>query len=458
MTKKIRRILLIALITLLIISTYPFIKKKPLEKIEDFKEPDLDIDNANGAHITLIDSQTEALDYRLSLIQTAKHKIDMTYFHFSSDDKTTQHIIVALLDAAKRGVSVNLVLDAKFSGLRKPYIRALNSQENIKVYFYNPINLKKPETIQVSLHNKIVLIDDQWIISGGRNISDTFLSDHKDQVISYDLDIIIHDETKSTQVIHDTKLFFDGLLSSDTITIKDSLPNRKTNTIIKAIRSNYTKDITLDYDTTIKSLKQCMYPVDNITLALSSLSTIKKHPTLAMKLYNTALKLKGEAYIMTPYLVINPNIISSLEKLQQTKPTTLLTNSLYSSPNYPAFSNYLKNRDTIKNTKLNIYEYIGRANTSVHTKAFILGDNVCAVGSMNVDNRSLYINTEQMLLIRSEKLYNQLKHIIKKQEEESVLINNVEASTPKHDKSVSIVKRILMKVSSWVFAPFSYFL
>ena len=77
----------------------------------------------------------------------------------------------------------------------------------------------------------------------------------------------------------------------------------------------------------------------------------------------------------------------------------LLTNSLASSPNLPAFSAYLWNRTELASSGLRIYEY--QSSDSIHGKSVLIDDRLSAVGSWNLDERSVDIDTEVMLVIDS---------------------------------------------------------
>lgn len=50
-------------------------------------------------------------------------------------------------------------------------------------------------------------------------------------------------------------------------------------------------------------------------------------------------------------------------------------------------------------TGINIYEYLGEE--SIHGKALVFDDEITAVGSFNMDSRSVNLNTETMVVVDS---------------------------------------------------------
>ena len=84
----------------------------------------------------------------------------------------------ALIDAADRGVSVNVIVDG-VSGFTKmkgnPDFKALASSDNVNVKIYNKVNPFKPWQSMGRLHDKYVIADRTNYILGGRNTFNYFL-------------------------------------------------------------------------------------------------------------------------------------------------------------------------------------------------------------------------------------------------------------------------------------------
>lgn len=456
MLRKLRQLLITFILTVIILSTILFIDKKPYA--DNIKYEDIDDNNAKDLKLKIIDNDKEAFNARISLINQAETTINMCTYNLNINDKSAKYIIYSLIMAAQRNVRVNLIVDAKFSGLTSKYIKLLNSEPNIKLYLYNPINFKKVDQLQVSLHNKIIQIDNKWIISGGRNISDTFLNHKEAKHRTCDLDVIIKDKSCTSNISKTVTQFFNQLITSSyNKTYKKSVTMRTLRFKNKFL--NQFKNYDFDDEKVINNIEIKMYEASHISLLYSSLKPVKKKPIIAEYLFDIANTYAGHTYVLTPYLIMNKQIKNAIIKTSNLKMVTLLTNSLKSSPNFPAFSNYLINRKQISTLNINIYEYIKSHNQSIHTKAYVLADDICAIGSMNLDNRSLYINSEQMILVKSKHFYAQLQEIINEQINNSVLLqNNLHHTYLEHDKKVPLIKKALMRICSVIFKPFQYFL
>ena len=64
-----------------------------------------------------------------------------------------------------------------------------------------------------------------------------------------------------------------------------------------------------------------------------------------------------------------------------------------------------------------MYEYLG--DQALHTKALVVGDDLTIAGSCNFDMRSVYLDTELMLAIRSPQLNAQIRGQIQELQEHS---------------------------------------
>lgn len=86
---------------------------------------------------------------------------------------------------------------------------------------------------------------------------------------------------------------------------------------------------------------------------------------------------------------------------------TVLTNSLGSTPNLPAYAGYINYRQDLVDQGLNIYEY--QSSDSLHTKAFIIDEDLLAIGTFNSDPRSAFLSTESMLIIHSQEAVKKIE-------------------------------------------------
>ncbi len=69
---------------------------------------------------------------------------------------------------------------------------ALGSHPNVEIKFYNPINICRPQGLNARYHEKFFLVDDTWLLMGGRNVSDEFLTGEGDPHYNYDQDVLMY--------------------------------------------------------------------------------------------------------------------------------------------------------------------------------------------------------------------------------------------------------------------------
>ena len=135
----------------------------------------------------------------------------------------------------------------------------------------------------------------------------------------------------------------------------------------------------------------------------------------------------------------------------------LQTNSTASSPNYPAFSNYIENRKKFINTGITIREL--QSEDSIHGKSFLMDGRLTAVGSCKLYDRSMYIDTEAMLVIDSPEFYEQLKAAVDGYGSQSLTVsadNGYEESADVTPLDVPWWKKALMWLASLISRPFQF--
>ena len=139
-------------------------------------------------HLLLLDRGQDALLARVHLIRAAQQNIEMQSFIFAEDD-AGYLVLNELLQAARRGVKVRVLLDQLFSvdNLRL-LARLAQTHVNFELRLYNP-TFGEAKTSPVDfflgavccfrrfnqrMHNKLLLIDGRIGITGGRNYQNRY--------------------------------------------------------------------------------------------------------------------------------------------------------------------------------------------------------------------------------------------------------------------------------------------
>ena len=172
--------------------------------------------NANRA--LLIPTGEGALATRLALIANAQTSIDLGSYIYAADD-SGRKISAALLAAADRGVKVRLITDGLIGWINlgnDPLGPALGSHPNVEIKFYNPVDVLRPQGLNARYHEKFFLVDDTWLLLGGRNVSDEFLTGEGDPHYNYDQDVLLYrlDPAKRDAVAQ-MRAYFDSMWNSD---------------------------------------------------------------------------------------------------------------------------------------------------------------------------------------------------------------------------------------------------
>ena len=100
-------------------------------------------DSAGPDRATIIEDNEEALKMRLRVIKDAKKTLILSTFDFRSDD-AGKDILAALLNAADRGVKVEIFADGFNSIIQmenNDYFYALSSNKNIKIIIVIKISI-----------------------------------------------------------------------------------------------------------------------------------------------------------------------------------------------------------------------------------------------------------------------------------------------------------------------------
>ena len=170
---------IIGIVTIALVSY----KKQP--KLTDGEK--LELDNTDllkrqtsPERAKIIEDNNEALKERIRMISQTKEEIILSTIDFRSDD-SGKLILGALIDAADRGVSVNVIVDGVSGFLRmrgNAYFEALAAMPEATVKIYNKVNPLKSYKSMGRLHDKYIVIDRQNYILGGRNTFNYFFGDN----------------------------------------------------------------------------------------------------------------------------------------------------------------------------------------------------------------------------------------------------------------------------------------
>ena len=393
--------------------------------------------------VLCIDDNSDALFWRLRVIESAQNELILSTFNFC-DDNSGLDIMAALKGAADRGVQIKILVDGLYGFLaleNSNHFQSLISLPAVEAKLYNPVKLSCAWTGNYRLHDKYLIADNSVYILGGRNIGDLFLGDY-DENANIDRDVLVYEafpgqglqhSSESNLTIADTsdsaaaeihsvsaaadapssltqlREYFDAiwnLTSNKTLSNKQS--SRQTEKGILALDSHYESmrsifpEAFTEPDWTASTL-----PANKILLCTNPIEPENKVPTLWNSLCSF-MAASENVIIQTPYVMLDKQMYSDLSAVAaKGTQVTLMTNAVETGANPWGCSDYQNQKNNILGTGVNICEYPGTQ--SVHTKTLLLDDNISVIGSYNMDMRSTYLDTEMMLIIDCPALNQMLK-------------------------------------------------
>lgn len=369
----------------------------------------------------IVEENQEALDVRLDMIRRAREEIILSTFDIREGD-STDDIFAALTAAAQRGVKVKILADGLYGTVHmsgKEIFQAAGSHPNIEIRFYNTPNPLKPWTIHGCLHDKYLVVDDKYLLMGGRNMFDYFIGTHKGKSKGLDREIlIVNTGGLKSSAVRQVKDYFKEVWNLDVCKTKfDSWSEEKRSEEISRLLK-HEKELEvpeLDYE-------KITVPVKKATLVTNPTHIYGKESYVWETMKQLMLDADERVLIHTPYAVFSDEMYEGMREVKQKVPdTTIILNSIASGDNICASADYRKNRQDILDTGVQVYEYMGRHST--HGKSMVIDDDLAVVGSYNFDCRSTYVDTETMLVVHGEEIASQLSQNLQTLQDGSLAVD-----------------------------------
>lgn len=362
--------------------------------------------SGEGGHgtdaVLLIDTPQQAFAVRVAMLRGAVDTLDIVYYAIAADS-AGQAFLGEVLDAADRGVQVRILLDGTINGGKiRRLMAAMQAHPNIACRYYNPPNPLKPWTWHALMHDKIIIADGRYALTGGRNIGDRFfaLAGYSGPV-THDRDVFVASGGGQGSVVPQMAEYVQRHWQNEvTRPQKASAQPEAQWAALRAAAQRTQADNPACYAAGLSALSQRALPTRKITLATNPIHTGKKEAVVGQALRALAEQAQTQVVIQTPYSTANHVVLDALAAIDAGAETIVLTNSVASTPNLIAFSNYYSARDRFLQTGIDIFEL--QSEDSMHGKSMVVDHHLSVVGSLNLDDRSLFIDTENTLIIDSE--------------------------------------------------------
>lgn len=419
----------------------------------------VDAEKGDGAHhnrVALLEGGYDALLLRVHLTRHAQKSIEVQTFIWSNDE-CGRLLMYELIEAAKRGVKVRIIADHLFSDQDPDTVAFLaTAHPNFEIKHYRPAfsrikpsrlqlllaGLKSFHAINQRMHNKIMLFDDAVLVTGGRNIENSYF-DHATGLNYRDRDVLAVGPVART-VAESFNEFW---------AFRHAVPSRELTDVGAVIAHGdfrrYPRREDWDFGGLFGALDR---EADDAGLIAerfgAKLQTVEKavfiadvpgkgrgffstNARITRELRGALEQARSRITIQTPYLVLSDPAQRLVTEMHKKNPGLVIrvsTNSFASTDNLAAYSaNYRLRGDYIEKLNLQVHEFkpqpaarpqlfsqyermAARAQQlhgpegdrpflSLHAKSLVVDDRVAFVGSYNLDPRSENLNCEAGLLV-----------------------------------------------------------
>ncbi|NIF83912.1 phospholipase D family protein [Comamonas sp. Tr-654] len=169
----------------------------------------------DASAFALVSGPKHALSSRMALVENAQKTLDLQYYAIHAD-QSTGRLLRAVVQAARRGVRVRVLLDDFHSTGPDAQVMRLAFVPNVEMRMFNPLAGSRASTIgrawtlltdfqraQQRMHNKLFVADNTLAVIGGRNLGDAYF-DASNVGNFVDLDVLA-----AGPVVKDLSLSFD---------------------------------------------------------------------------------------------------------------------------------------------------------------------------------------------------------------------------------------------------------
>lgn len=400
-----------------------------------------------GDWLYLLNDGSSALTWRLRAIDSATESIDLQTFLWTFDTVGSL-VLNRLVRAADRGVQIRILVDDSFLIGEDNLLEALQEHRNIEYRVFNPyrrransfftrevLNLGEYHRLDHRMHNKSMIVDSRIAIVGGRNLADEYFG---------------LDETGN---FRDMELLVGGTPVPELASTFDSYWNNHWSIPIELLTKAKASVAALDQarhvlaagtysglayedaDTRMSAWVELVTAAVEGHVELYADEPPVKNPadqaSAPVQVANEIVELfdgaKKEIVIISAYLIPTVELEDAIERAAaRGVRVRILTNSIRSNNHVTAHSAYRKHIGELLESGAEMHEVridaedrdlymltpVEEKMLALHAKVLVIDDDTVFIGSANLDPRSLRINTEMGLLVRSEALNAEVRQAV----------------------------------------------
>ena len=390
-----------------------------------------------------IDANGEALEWRLALVDSAEQSIDLLYYLWY-DDPSGLIVLEHVIQAADRGVRVRSVVDDTLFLKGKESLAALSAHPNIEIRVFNPWanqgvaraaeTAARAKKLNRRMHKKLLIADNQAAILGGRNIGDHYFGLHH-KYNFHDLDmIVVGDAAAESSEIFDHFWNSDRVIPATAFVEEvswESIAEKRKEELDRLRDSDELARFPVtrqDWTEELATLIERMSPGTS-TLEYDRLIDETDEHTFdaVLGLAELVEQAQREVLIVNAYIIPGERMMEIFQNAaDRGVRVRVLTNSLASNDVPAVTAKYKKYRKPLIEAGVELYEFsahpeiqAGIVDTDpikakfagLHTKALVVDRESVYIGSLNLDPRSIRLNTEMGMIVTSAALAEEVAAI-----------------------------------------------
>jgi phosphatidylserine/phosphatidylglycerophosphate/cardiolipin synthase-like enzyme len=349
----------------------------------------------------VLDDDRDAVQARVDIIQQSKTSVHALYF-LARNDRITLGALALLRDARRRGVpSVRLIVDANFSHIPKAVLEHLRD-EGVEVRVYHPITVRHPSWLFRRMHEKVVVVDGERYITGGRNLAEAYFGMARKNYV--DRDVYVQGVSAEDADRHFENVWNSRHVADLRVRVSAAAKARAAESLTHALAALQTAGmIVLD---THRDWSDGQRDVGVVRFLHDPLGP-ERGARVGVHLVELLQQARESIVIESPYLVPSREVRELLaRKVAEGVTVTVLTNSLRSCDGVLPQAGYLKYRRGLVKAGVDIREYKGP--DMLHAKTVVVDGEVVLVGSYNLDQRSQNLDSEVVCITEDREVAQDL--------------------------------------------------
>lgn len=393
--------------------------------------------------VALIPDGLTAFAARAATLRAATRSADLQYYAWHGD-LTGNLLAREVLHAADRGVAVRLLLDDMYAIGAERVLAAMDSHPRVQVRLFNATSWRRfgPPGLVLEMlfggwhldrrmHNKAWIVDGSCAIAGGRNIGDEYF-DASGHFNFRDLDLVLRGPPVQAMRAEFERYWSHRLARPLRRISRAAYRRRALRKLVRRLDAAWASPDARPFFERLAEAPLvtrlltgdpgCGFlPVPHHAIRIvadppdKARAAVPVAHCLGAAVLEALQRAQREALIISPYFVPGAQGAAQIEAMvRRGVRVSVVTNSLAATDVAAVHGGYARYRDRLLAAGVEMHELkpsgdeglsvFGSRGASLHTKAFVVDGRLSFVGSFNLDQRSIALNTEMGTFVEDEQV------------------------------------------------------